>query len=100
MVALDVASDDSVTAAAEQVKAAVNGESLYGIVNNAGIGLGSDALEAVLNVNVRGIKRVSDSFLSLLDKSSGRMVNITSASGPMYVAKCDQDKRGSLWTRR
>lgn len=93
VVALDVASDDSVAAAAEQVKAAVNGESLYGIVNNAGIGLGSDALEAVLNVNVRGIKRVSDSFLSLLDKSSGRMVNITSASGPMYVAKCDQDKQ-------
>lgn len=93
VVALDVASDDSVAAAAEQVKAAVNGESLYGIVNNAGIGLGSDALETVLNVNVRGIKRVSDSFLSLLDKSSGRMVNITSASGPMYVAKCDQDKQ-------
>ena len=72
VVALDVASDDSVAAAAEQVKAAVNGESLYGIVNNAGIGLGSDALETVLNVNVRGIKRVSDSFLSLLDKPDTR----------------------------
>ncbi len=87
VVEIDVASDASVDKAAEQVREACGGEPLYGIVNNAGIGLGSNDLRTVFDVNTRGIHRVSMAFIPLL-VDGGRIVNITSASGPMYVAEC------------
>jgi NAD(P)-dependent dehydrogenase (short-subunit alcohol dehydrogenase family) len=65
---------------------------LYGIVNNAGIGLGSLDMNAVLNVNTLGVKRVCDSFLPLIE-SSGRVVNVSSASGPKFVSECTQERQ-------
>ena len=91
-VALDVSSDDSVARAADEVRRACAGEPLYGLVNNAGIGFGASALADVLNVNTRGIQRVCNAFLPLL-ADGGRVVNITSASGPNYVAGCSAEYR-------
>jgi NAD(P)-dependent dehydrogenase (short-subunit alcohol dehydrogenase family) len=85
VLALDVASDASVTAAARHV------EALSGIVNNAGIGSGA-SLSEVLQTNVLGIHRVCDAFLPHL-APTGRIVNVTSASGPIFVAGCSAERQ-------
>lgn len=90
---IDVADDDSVAAAAQKVRS--RGESLYGIVNNAGIGFGED-MPTILNVNTRGPRRVCEAFLPLLDSDAGRIVNISSASGPMFVAGCGPARQKML----
>jgi carbonyl reductase 1 len=95
---IDVADDASVEAAAQSLAAKSEGSAphLYGIVNNAGIGLGNFALNDVLQVNTYGVKRVCDAFLPLVDPNGGRIVNITSASGPNYVATCDSARQQTL----
>ena len=90
VVALDVASDASIRAAAELVARSARGEKLYAIVNNAGIGTGAGAnLADVLQTNTLGIHRMCDAFVPLLDSQRGRIVNVTSASGPSFVATCN-----------
>lgn len=98
VLALDVSRDDSVAEAVRAVVAAVGGAPapLYGIVNNAGIGLGSAAIEDVLNVNTRGPRRVCEAFVPLLDPKGGRVVNVSSASGPTFVSKCAPERRKLL----
>jgi NAD(P)-dependent dehydrogenase (short-subunit alcohol dehydrogenase family) len=91
VVALDVASDASVAAAEKAVRARSESDALYGVVNNAGIGTG--ALESVLNVNVRGVHRVCEAFIPLLDPQGGRVVNVTSAAGPNFVAECSDEMK-------
>ena len=95
VVALDVADDASVRAAAESV-AAANDQPLYGIVNNAGIGFGADDLARTLQVNARGPKRVCDAFLPNLQPVGGRIVMISSASGPNFVAACNPQRQAFL----
>lgn len=90
VVELDVASEASVNRAAAEVRNACGSETLYGIVNNAGIGLGGEGLARVFDVNTRGIARVCRAFIPLL-ADGGRIVNITSAAGPNYVATCSED---------
>ncbi len=91
VVALDVASDASVRAAAEQVARRSSGEKLYALVNNAGIGTGAGAsLADVLQTNSLGIHRMCEAFLPLIDPARGRVVNVTSASGPSFVATCSK----------
>ncbi len=94
-VALDVSRDDSVAAAVEAVaaKAGADPAPLFGIVNNAGIGLGSDDLAQVFDVNTCGPQRVCEAFLPLLHPAGGRIVNVSSASGPMFVAKCAPERQ-------
>jgi NAD(P)-dependent dehydrogenase (short-subunit alcohol dehydrogenase family) len=92
VVALDVSADASVAAAAERIAAGLGGDKLYGVVNNAGITTSSGAsLADVLQVNTLGVRRVCDAFLPLLDRTRGRIVNVTSASGPMFVASCSAE---------
>lgn len=94
VVALDVSSDASVAAAAERVARAAGGDKLYAVVNNAGIGTGNGAsLADVLQVNTFGVRRVCEAFLPLLDPERGRIVNVTSASGPSFVASCSAEMR-------
>jgi len=94
---LDVADTASVESAAKQVRASLSpGESLYGIVNNAGMGYPDSDLREVLEVNTYGIKRVVESFLSLLDAGAGRLVNITSAAGPNFVEGCNSAVQSML----
>lgn len=94
---IDVADDVSVSAAADRVASELGRSPapLYGVVNNAGIGLGSSDMRAVLNVNTHGPRRVVDAFLPLLDKR-GRIVNVSSASGPMFLAGCRDDRKRAL----
>ena len=91
---MDTAADESVLAA----KATLVGQlgstpgTLYGIVNNAGIGWGTVA--EVLNVNTRGPKRVDDAFIPLLDPSKGRIVQMSSgvASGCVSRSSAERQK--------
>ncbi len=87
---LDVSSDDSVAKAAGQVAGKSDSQPapLYAVVNNAGIGFGAADLKSVIEVNTLGIRRVCEAFLPLLDASDGRIVNVTSAAGPNFVATC------------
>jgi NAD(P)-dependent dehydrogenase (short-subunit alcohol dehydrogenase family) len=92
VVALDVSDASSVARGTEQVAKSAGGEKLYGLVNNAGVGTGSDAgLAGVLQVNTLGVRRVAEAVLPLLDPSRGRIVNVTSAAGPSFVATCSAD---------
>jgi len=87
VVALDVADDRSVVDAAKRVA------KLYAIVNNAGIGSGSGDLAAVFETNTLGVRRVCEMFLPLLDSKAGRIVNVTSAAGPSFVATCSPERQ-------
>ncbi|XP_054715049.1 D-beta-hydroxybutyrate dehydrogenase, mitochondrial-like isoform X2 [Uloborus diversus] len=72
---------------------------LWAVVNNAGISKGTslgrtciEDVEEVMNVNVLGAIRITKSFLPLLQKSRGRVVNVASASGlfpmPPFLPYC------------
>jgi NAD(P)-dependent dehydrogenase (short-subunit alcohol dehydrogenase family) len=64
---------------------------LVGIVNNAGVGSGN--LASMFEVNTLGMRRVCEAFLPVLDPSRGRIVNLTSAAGPSFVATCSEEKQ-------
>ena len=84
---LDVTDRSSIARAVETVTASTNGE-LYGLVNNAGVGL-SGPLELVpisetrklMEVNVIGLIATTKAFAPLLRKARGRIVNIGSLAG-------------------
>lgn len=94
---LDVTQDASVTAAAQQVAERLGRSPapLTALVNNAGIG-GKNSLSEVLAVNVLGIQRTCQAFLPLLDGERGRIVNVTSAAGPSFVARCSPERQQFL----
>jgi NAD(P)-dependent dehydrogenase (short-subunit alcohol dehydrogenase family) len=94
---LDVSSAASVNNAATRVRKEFQGERapLFAIVNNAGIG-GSAGLRAVLEVNTFGLRRACEAFLPLLDPERGRIVNVTSAAGPSFVATCSAERQKFL----
>jgi len=91
VIQLDVSDVASVQAAAKRV--GERHERLYGLVNNAGIGLGSADLKGVLDVNTFGPKRVCDAFVPLV---TDRVVNVSSASGPNFVSGCSDERRLQL----
>jgi NAD(P)-dependent dehydrogenase (short-subunit alcohol dehydrogenase family) len=95
VIELDVSNDSSVAKAAAHVAASCADEPtpLYGLVNNAGVGFGVGDLDFVLQVNTYGMRRVCEAFLPLIDVSKGRIVNITSASGPNFVAECSPERQ-------
>lgn len=91
---LDVTRPDDLAAAAETVSTALEGETLGGLVNNAGIALFGplalqpmDEVRAHFEVNVLGAIAASQAFAPLLgmdrDRTGppGRIVNITSVGG-------------------
>nr|AAG44848.1 microsomal retinol dehydrogenase 2 [Branchiostoma floridae] len=91
---MDVSSSDSVQDGFRVVKEAVGSKGLWGLVNNAGIaGVAGGTMEwatkedyqVVLNVNLLGMIDVTKTFLPLLKKSRGRVVNVASAVGRMAV---------------
>merc|ERR1712216_12486 len=82
---MDTSSDASVATAAKRVRKASGGpRPLFGVVNNAGIGF-SNSIGDTLAVNAYGPKRVCDAFLPLIRRPSGRIVNVSSASGPCFI---------------
>ena len=87
MISLDVTDDASVTAAASSLKA--KGVTLYGLVNNAGVGLAQpgapSAADGILATNLYGVKRVSEAMVGLIDPSEGRIVNVSSGAASAFV---------------
>ena len=91
---LDTSNESSISKCKDQAAEKLNGSPLYGIVNNAGIGLNTANSGDILTTNLYGPKRVSEQFLPLLDQNEGRIVNLGSGSGPMYTSGCSlEDKR-------
>jgi len=88
---IDVSDDGSVRAAAATVKERFAGEvrPLYGVVNNAGVGRQGHTFEDVLSVNGWGPRRVCEAFAPLV-ADGGRLVIVSSASGPSFVAECSE----------
>jgi len=91
---LDVTKPDQVAAAVDMVSAALEGERLAGLVNNAGIArMGPLAIQpmedfrAQFEVNVFGLLAATQAFVPLLGGDParkgppGRIVNITSVGG-------------------
>ena len=98
VIELDVASDASVLEAGNRLRERCLAEStpLYGVVNNAGIGGGKATLASVFDVNTFGVRRVCEAVLPLLDPERGRIVNITSAAGPSFVASASPERQRFL----
>jgi len=87
-VLLDVTDVGSIEAAAKTVSAEVGERGLAGLVNNAGIGLGGplefmplDELRRQLEVNTIGPVAVTQQFLPLLRRGTGRIVFVSSIGG-------------------
>eukprot|EP00565_Helicotheca_tamesis_P001385 CAMPEP_0185731194 /NCGR_PEP_ID=MMETSP1171-20130828/12158_1 /TAXON_ID=374046 /ORGANISM="Helicotheca tamensis, Strain CCMP826" /LENGTH=282 /DNA_ID=CAMNT_0028400405 /DNA_START=153 /DNA_END=1001 /DNA_ORIENTATION=- len=94
LIRIDTSSDESVRDAAEKVSQM--GTKLFGIVNNAGIGFGN-SFKDTLETNYFGPRRVDNAFGPQLIRPGGRIVNIASASGPMFVNSCGiPDLKGKL----
>ena len=90
----DVTDEAKVKAAAEQVREQLNGETLFGLVNNAGIAVpaplihqSTDDFRHQLEVNLVSVLIVTKAFVPLLgsDRSMrgkpGRIINISSVGG-------------------
>ena len=65
---LDVTSDESVKNAVECIKTNVGGSNniLYGLVNNAGGAGGGMSGKQVVDLNMYGVRRVTEAFLPLI----------------------------------
>ena len=102
LVQIDVEQDNSVDSAAKEVVESFGNTpgTLYGIVNNAGIGDSVEGPEKILQVNTYGPKRVCDAFIKLLDSSYGRIVNVTSASGPIFISGSNEETKKLLTNPR
>ena len=86
---VDVNDAAQVQSAAADVRARHGDACLYGLVNNAGIAGGTPA--EIVDTNLRGVKLVTDAFASLVSPS-GRVVNVSSGSAPMFVAECAPER--------
>jgi len=84
-VLLDVTDQTSITAAVQQITAAVGEQGIAGLVNNAGIAMTwpmeaipLDDLRRLYEVNVFGQVAVIQAFLPLLRQGHGRLINLGS----------------------
>ncbi|GAA3737453.1 SDR family NAD(P)-dependent oxidoreductase [Salinactinospora qingdaonensis] len=89
---IDVTDEESIRAAAEQVESRVAGDGLWALINNAGVCISaplecvsSDMLRHQLETNVIGQVAVLRSFLPLLRRARGRVVNVTSGLGTVAL---------------
>ncbi|XP_056370987.1 retinol dehydrogenase 16-like [Oenanthe melanoleuca] len=88
-VLLDVTSSKSIADVTAWVRERVGDQGLWGLVNNAGIGiptapnewLSKEDFVKVLNVNLVGLVEVTLSLLPLLRRARGRVVNVASVMG-------------------
>ena len=89
---LDVSDASSIQRAAASID-----KPIHGLLNNAGIGFGNTFADT-LATNFFGTKMMCEAFLPLLTKG-GRIVNIASASGPMFVSRCGNPDHRQAFAR-
>ena len=96
-VQLDVTDPRAIAAAVRSVQTSLGeGSRLYGLVNNAGVGLATaTSPQEVIETNLLGVKRVNEAFLSA-DLVSDRVVHVGSGSGPSYVQRCPPEAQDAL----
>ncbi|KAA3612012.1 MAG: SDR family oxidoreductase [Calditrichaeota bacterium] len=90
-VILDVTNSQSIKDTANYIWEETGGN-LYGLVNNAGIGRGGalevtpmEEIRKLMDVNLFGLLEVTQSFIPMLRKSMGRIINIGSTSSYLAV---------------
>ena len=88
---LDVCDQDSITRSFDLV-AKETGEFTFSLVNNAGVSLNGPLellplpdIKKLMDVNVCGLLSVTKSFLPLIRKNKGRIVNISSGHGLLAI---------------
>lgn len=89
---LDVTKADSIAAARRDIEERLNGDGLFAVVNNAGVGdvaplefVSLEKFIQVFDVNVFGVVAVTQAFLPLIHKAKGRIVNISSVGGMVTI---------------
>mmetsp|Transcript_12351 Transcript_12351/g.19594 ORF Transcript_12351/g.19594 Transcript_12351/m.19594 type:complete len:316 (-) Transcript_12351:140-1087(-) len=99
---LDVSDENSIKKAAEAVKTKLGSTPLYALVNNAGVAPSDifacgnkESFESTMKVNYYGLLNTTNAFIPMMGKG-GRVVNISSASGPIYVSKCSEEVAKTL----
>lgn len=85
---IDVTDAEQIKAAAREISQAVGAEGLAGLVNNAGVAIGSplefipiDELRRQLEINVVGQVAVIQAFLPCIRQAHGRIINVSSIGG-------------------
>ena len=83
---LDVTDEESINSAANIIEKETDGK-LFGLVNNAGVGIGGTLevtpvkeIRKLIEVNVIGLLAVTKAFIPMLRKSKGRIINVGSTS--------------------
>lgn len=91
-VQIDVTDSAQIAAAAAYIGQIAGDAGLYGLVNNAGVGVGFpieilplDDLRYQMEVNFFGQVAVTQAMMPLIRKATGRIVNISSVGGLMVV---------------
>ncbi|MGW8377521.1 SDR family oxidoreductase [Streptomyces sp. ODS28] len=89
---IDVTDGETIDAAVREVTAALGGQGLWALVNNAGIAVSAplecvtpERLRSQLDTNVVGQLAVTQGFLPLLRRAGGRVVNVTSGLGSVAL---------------
>lgn len=111
---IDVSDDSSVSQAVETVRARLlssgSGDPgtstssapafLSALVNNAGMmpsdSSSPDGFASCVDINFRGVVRVTEAFLPLLEPSKGRVVFTSSSAGPTFVSKCSPERQAFM----
>ena len=85
---LDVTIQEEIDAAVETIKK--EGRGLYGLINNAGVGIAGPMIEVpeddfrwLMDVNVFGVFRVTQAFAPLIIENKGRIATIGSIAGTL-----------------
>ncbi|MCB0213644.1 MAG: SDR family oxidoreductase [Anaerolineae bacterium] len=89
---INVTDTATIATAAEQVRVALQGSGLAGLINNAGVAFGGpleflpiEKLKTQLEINVIGQVAVTQAFLPLLRPAQGRIINMSSISGRLAM---------------
>lgn len=85
---IDVTDGDQINRASHEIRSAVDGVGLAGLVNNAGVAFGApleflplDDFRRQLEVNVVGQLAVTQVLLPCIRQAKGRIINVTSIGG-------------------
>ena len=104
---LDVTDRELIDAAVGAIDEAVGARGLHGLVNNAGISLGSptefsseDEIRSTFEVNLFGLLAMTRAALPLVRRATGRIVNIGSISGraPVPFVASYGASKAAVWS--